>query len=75
MAKKIRRIPLIEPNDFICSISTEVVMIVSAVSRAVRAGSALCLAQLGSTPNRVLNRSCMVVIPMQNKKEMVNNER
>ena len=66
---------LLEPNGFTCSISSEVVMIVSAVSRAARAGSALCLAQLASTPNQVLNRSCMVAIPIQNKKEMLNNER
>ena len=35
----------------------------------------LCQAQLASTPNQVLNRSCMVAIPMQNKKEILNNER
>ena len=27
------------------------------------------------TPNQVLNRSCMVAIPMQNKREILNNER
>ena len=35
----------------------------------------LCWAQLASTPNQVLNCSCMVAIPMQNKKEILNNER
>ena len=30
---------------------------------------------LASTPNKVLKRSCMVAIPMQNKKEILNNER
>ena len=71
MANKIRRIPLI------CSISSEVVMIVSTVSRAasLRGPAQLCLAQLASTTNQVLNCSCMIAIPMHNKKEMLNNER
>ena len=65
---------LLEPNGFICSISSEVVMIVRAYP-ALRGPAQLCLAQLASTPNQVLNCSCMVAIPMQNKKEMLNNER
>ena len=47
----------------------------SAPYPALRGPAQLCLAQLASTPNQVLNRSCVVAIPMQNKKEMLNNER
>ena len=70
MVNKIRRVPL-RTEGLFCSISSEVAMMVSAVSRAARAS--LCREQVASTPNQVLNRSCMVAIPMQNKKEILNN--
>ena len=71
MANKIRRIPLrtewlylqhFQPSghDFQCRILR------------CEGRLSLCLAQLASTQNQVLNRSCIVAIPMQNKKKMLN---
>ena len=67
----------LELKSFCYSISSKAVMMGSAVSRAARAPGQLSYAghRLASTPNQVLNRSCMVAIPMQNKKEILNNER
>ena len=41
MANKIRKLPFTKSKGFFCSISEEVAMMVSAVSRAVRASSAM----------------------------------
>ena len=75
MANKIKRIPL-RTKWFYLQHFQRSGHDCQRVSRAARAGgSAMPGTAIASTPNQVLNRSCMVAIPMQNKKKMLNNER
>ena len=75
MVDNIRRVPLRTKELFLQHFQQSGHDGPSAPYTALQELARLCQAQLASTQNQVFNCSCMVAIPMQNKKEILNNER